>query len=95
MIAIKNIYYMLSYAYKVLNEKGYRKVATEDFKNSTDLYAAILIKGVSIQLKRGLHHEYVEEKESLKMVRGKINITESIKNLDNINNKLNCSYNEL
>lgn len=94
MIAIKNVYYMLSYAYKVLNEKGYRKVATEDFENAIDLYAAILIKGVSIQLKRGLHHEYVEEKESLKMVRGKINITESIKNLDIMNNKLNCSYDE-
>ncbi|MEB7759015.1 5-methylcytosine-specific restriction endonuclease system specificity protein McrC [Staphylococcus equorum] len=94
MIAIKNIYYMLSYAYKVLNENGYRKVATEDFENAIDLYAAILIKGVSIQLKRGLHHEYVEEKETLKMVRGKINITESIKNLDIMNHKLNCSYDE-
>ncbi|WP_436955635.1 5-methylcytosine-specific restriction endonuclease system specificity protein McrC [Staphylococcus sp. AS1337] len=94
MIAIKNIYYMLSYAYKVLNEKGYRKVATEDFENAIDLYAAILIKGISIQLKRGLHHEYVEEQESLKIVRGKINITESIKNLDIMNQKLNCSYDE-
>ena len=28
MIPIKNIYYMLSYAFKVLNEKGYKDIET-------------------------------------------------------------------
>ncbi|HCU0734804.1 TPA: restriction endonuclease, partial [Staphylococcus aureus] len=31
MINIKNIYYMLSYAFTVLNKKGYQKLATEQF----------------------------------------------------------------
>lgn len=52
MIPIRNIYYMLSYAFQVLNEQGYRKIATEQFHNVADLCAAILIKGISSQLKR-------------------------------------------
>lgn len=94
MIEIKNIYYMLSYAFTVLNKNGYRKLETEDFKNSVDLYAAILIKGLFSQINRGLNHEYIEQEESLTMIRGKINITDSIKNLDVINKKLRCSYDE-
>lgn len=32
MIPIKNVYYMLSYAFKILNKQGYKKVATENLK---------------------------------------------------------------
>ena len=94
MIAIKNIYYMLSYAFTVLNKKGYRKLEAEDFENAADLYAAILIKGLSSQINRGLQHEYIEQKEALTMIRGKIDVTDSIKNLDIINKKLHCSYDD-
>lgn len=34
MIRIQNIYYMLSYAFQVLNEDGYKQVATEEFENA-------------------------------------------------------------
>lgn len=42
MIPIQNIYYMLSYAFQVLQEQGYRSVAAENFQNTADLCAAIL-----------------------------------------------------
>ena len=61
MIPIQNIYYMLSYAFQVLQEQGYRSVAAENFQNTADLCAAILEKGVSSQLKRGLGREYREK----------------------------------
>lgn len=54
MIPVQNIYYMLSYAFKVLNEQGYKKIATEEFNNTAELMAAILAKGIAVQLKRGL-----------------------------------------
>ena len=54
MIPVQNIYYMLSYAFRVLNERGYRDVATEQFDNAAELCAAILARGVAVQLKRGL-----------------------------------------
>ncbi|MEE1046352.1 MAG: 5-methylcytosine-specific restriction endonuclease system specificity protein McrC, partial [Clostridia bacterium] len=44
MIPIQNIYYMLSYAFQVLKEQGYKNVATEHFENMADLCAAILNK---------------------------------------------------
>ena len=49
-IKIKNIYYMLSYAYQTLNEAGFESVSSESFDNVHDLLAAILSRGVSNQV---------------------------------------------
>ena len=75
MIPIQNIYYMLSYAFQVLNEQGYKSVATEHFENVADLCAAILIKGLSKQLKRGLMKDYIPKREPLTALRGKMEIS--------------------
>lgn len=48
MIPIQNIYYMLSYAFQVLNEQCYKNIATEQFNNTGELMAAILEKGIAI-----------------------------------------------
>lgn len=94
MIPIRNIYYMLSYAFQVLNEQGYRKIATEQFHNVADLCAAILIKGISSQLKRGLGQEYVPKTETLSALRGKIAVSESIKTMTMLKNQMVCTYDE-
>ena len=54
MIPVQNIYYMLSYAFQALQAQNYKNLATENFHNTAELCAAILDKGISIQLKRGL-----------------------------------------
>lgn len=46
-ILIKNIYYMLSYAFTILKQTNYNKIASEQFEKAQDLFAAILSKGVS------------------------------------------------
>lgn len=79
MIPIRNIYYMLSYSFRVLNEQGYRNVATEHFENVADLCAAILSKGISVQIKRGLEREYISQTEALPVLRGKLNLSESLR----------------
>lgn len=94
MIPVKNIYYMLSYAFQTLNEQGYKNLATEDFSNVGDLCAAILIKGLSYQLKRGLGREYISETDTISAIRGKIEITESIKNQSMIRSQMVCTYDE-
>lgn len=81
MIPIQNIYYMLSYAFQVLNEQGYKSVATEHFENVADLCAAILIKGLSKQLKRGLMKDYIPKREPLTALRGKMEISETLKKI--------------
>ena len=37
MIPIKNVYYMLSYAFQMLNEQGYKNLATEPLKRQLRL----------------------------------------------------------
>ena len=54
-IFIKNIYYMLSYAFQILKQSNYDEVASEQFDKVQDLFAAILSKGVAQQLKQGLY----------------------------------------
>ena len=94
MIPIRNIYYMLSYAFQVLSEQGYKNIETEQFDNVAELCAAILSKGISLQLKRGLGREYIETSESLSSVRGRIEISESIKTRSLLKRQLVCSYDD-
>ena len=94
MIRIQNIYYMLAYAFQVLNEQGYRSIATEEFENTAELCAEILIRGIRTQVKRGLGKEYILQRESLSSLRGKIDITESIKTQSIMREQLVCSYDE-
>lgn len=94
MIPIHNIYYMLSYAFQVLKEQGYKDVATEQFDNVAELCAAILSKGITLQLKRGLNREYLENTEALSSLRGRIEISESIKTQSVMRKQLVCSYDE-
>ena len=94
MIPVQNIYYMLAYAFQVLNENGYKDIATEQFDNVGELCAAILAKGVSIQLKRGLGKEYIPQTEALSSLRGKIDIAESVKTQSMLRKQLVCAYDE-
>lgn len=94
MIPIRNIYYMLSYAFQVLNEQGYKSIQTEQFDNVGDLCASILARGLSVQLKRGLGKEYIEQTEALSSKRGKIILSESIKMNSILRRQLVCSYDD-
>lgn len=94
MIPVQNIYYMLSYAFQVLNEQGYKNIATEQFHNTAELMAAILERGIAIQLKRGLGRSYIPQTEALSSLRGRIDIAESIKTQAMLRKQLICTYDE-
>ena len=93
-IYIKNIYYMLSYAFKVLNEKSYKKIEVENFENISELLSEILAIGVSKQIKQSLVKDYIEISETTSSIKGKINITDSINEQSFIKGQLNCTYDE-
>lgn len=94
-ILIKNIYHMLAYAFKVLKQSNYDQVATEDFENIHNLLAAILSKGISQQLKQGLYREYIDKSDDLSVLRGKLNISGTIKNRVQNKQRLACEFDEL
>lgn len=94
-IFIKNIYYMLTYAFQILKQKNYEKVAAEEFDDVQDLFAAILAKGIGQQLKQGLHKEYVTKKDTLPLMRGKLDVYETIIQQTQRKMILACEYDEL
>lgn len=94
MIPIQNIYYMLSYAFQTLQAENYKDLATENFHNTAELCAAILDKGIDIQLKHGLRRDYVSKSESLSTLQGKLNISESIKTQTMLKKQMICTYDE-
>lgn len=94
MIRVQNIYYMLAYAFQILHEQGYKDVAVEDFQNAAELLAAILCRGVTVQIKRGLGKQYITKEEPLSSPRGKIEVSESIKTQAIRKKQLVCAYDE-
>lgn len=94
MILIQNIYYMLAYAFQILNQDGYKEISTEQFNNVTDLFSAILCKGISLQLNHGLDREYISKIEMLSTIRGQIDIAKSIKTRIMLRKQMVCTYDE-
>ena len=94
-IFIKNIYYMLSYAFQILKQTNYDEVEAEEFEHIQDLFAAILSKGVAKQLKQGLYREYVTKHDTLTMMRGKLDMPETIRNRIQRKQTLACEFDEL
>lgn len=94
-ILIKNIYYMLTYAFQTLQQSNYDEVKVEDFENIHDMLASILGKGIGRQLKQGLYREYITRNNSLPVKRGKILIQPTIQNRIQQKQLLHCEYDEL
>lgn len=85
---------MLSYAFKILKHEDYKQVASEKFEKIHDLFAEILSKGISRQIKQGLYREYVPMQEDLSVIRGRININETMNLQIQRKQKLTCEYDE-
>ncbi len=94
-IVIKNIYYMLTYAFRVLKQSNYEKISTEEFENIYELFAAILAKAIAQQLKQGLYREYIAQSDNLSVLRGKLDINGTLRNRLQRKMLLSCEYDEL
>lgn len=94
-ILIKNIYYMLSYAFTSLNEGDFEDIAAEEFDNLHNLFAAILSKGISRLLKQGLYKEYAERQEDMAALRGRIDMPGTMRHYMEGKRMLCCQYDEL
>ncbi len=93
-ILIKNIYYMLTYAFQNLESICQYNANYETFDNVQDLFSVILCKGISNLLKRGLYKEYIEEQEKTITIHGKIKLTETIQTNSLSQKKIICEYDE-
>lgn len=91
-IPIRNVYYMLTYAFKELRRNNYERIAGEDFEDIHELFAEILTLGISFLLKQGLHRRYITEEDDLLTLRGKLSIQQTIKKRLRRDTRLVCQH---
>jgi 5-methylcytosine-specific restriction enzyme subunit McrC len=94
-VPVRNIYYLLCYAWDALEESGPVEAGKLPFKRLPDLPAAVLAAGTERLLKRGLDRGYVAIEEDARTPRGKLNLSETLKrNLLNLP-AVHCSVDNL
>lgn len=94
-IQIKNIYYMLAYAFQVLRKSNYDSISKESFERVHDLFAEILYRGITEQLKRGLYREYINRDEDVSTLRGKLVLSRTLQNKMQKKQMVSCEYDDL
>ena len=94
-ILIHNIFHMLCYAFRILRQQNYMDILAEDFNHVENMLAAILSRGIAMQLKKGLYRTYKENSEQVKALRGRLHPYET-KRLHAMKiQKVDCSYDDL
>jgi 5-methylcytosine-specific restriction enzyme subunit McrC len=81
MIPIKNLFFILCYAWGRLDEGELVSASLDEVKTPQDLLARILINGSNRILKDGLDRGYLEFAEESSSLRGKIDFSTSISRL--------------
>ena len=94
-IPILNIYYLLCYAWNKLEEKDVVNVEAEDAIDLPNLFARVLINGVTYLFKKGLDRGYQTTDENSRRIKGKILFEPTLKH--NLRNKscVWCRFDEL
>jgi len=93
-IPIKNIYYLLSYAWNKLEESDRVRISIEEKTHILDLFAKVLINATRILLKRGIDQSYVELTSEIHAIRGKLEFSASVKRGLLEKSKAVCSFDE-
>jgi len=94
-IPIENIYYLLCYGWKQLDEADRININASDYKQYIDLFARVLNNGCNYLFKRGLDREYCIEKENISGIKGKIDFCKSINSMIRNSPQMFCDYDEL
>jgi len=93
-IPIENIYYLLCYAWDKLEEKDRVQIDVEASTTIQDLLARVLINASRILLKRGIDKTYLRYTEDRYGVKGKIDISDTLKRQLLSYQKTVCTYDE-
>ena len=92
MIPIKNIYYMLCYAWDIVDKIDNIEFGDEKFEDIYNIMAKILSIFLNSLIKRGFYKNYIVIEEDLSMLKGKIDFSKSIKTNIINQKRLICKY---
>ena len=93
-IPIQNIYYLLCYSWDKLDESEIVDVSGIDSPELIDLFAKVLSGGLALLLKRGLDRYYVVQDEVVPGIKGKLNLTGTVKGNLLWQRKTRCAFDE-
>lgn len=91
-IPIKNIYYLLSYAWNKLDVGNKIKLQEDDYSSSLNLFARVFDNILTIILKRGLDRNYTAVKDKIRTIKGRIDFNSTIKTLSHLNKNFYCDF---
>ena len=86
---------MLSYAWDKLEESDRICVDLDGITTLPDLFARILTNALYVLFKRGLDRSYVESTEEVSGIKGKLELSQTLKVAAHLRQKTICSYDEL
>ncbi|MDD4697652.1 MAG: 5-methylcytosine-specific restriction endonuclease system specificity protein McrC [Fermentimonas sp.] len=93
-IPIENIYFLLCYAWNKLEEKERVNISIDGKTELLDLFAKILINASRSLLKRGIDKNYIDYAEELTGVKGKIQISQTLKRNLLIKQRTICTFDD-
>lgn len=93
-IPIENIYYLLCYAWNKLDEKDRVSVSIDDKTELLDLFAKVLINASKMLLKRGIDKSYIDTTEELAGVKGKLELSQTVKRNLLFKQRTVCTFDE-
>lgn len=93
-VPIKNIYFLLCYAWGRLQEGGMVKSAAEEANTPVDLLALVLVSGIRRLLKLGLERQYGSVDQSISGIKGKVIISETIRSPELSLGRVRCRFDE-
>lgn len=94
-IPIRNLYYLLCYAWDLLPESEVLDVGIDDAATPQDLLARVLVNGVTHLRRRGLMREYRTVGDRMPGVRGKLQVAETLKRNLLSSTQTYCVFDEL
>ena len=95
-IPILNVYYLLCYAWGRVQEHDTTRLATLDGLSTVqDLLGKVLAGGVNHLFRRGIDRGYVERREDLAGIRGKLALSETAKRALRARARAACEFEEL
>jgi 5-methylcytosine-specific restriction enzyme subunit McrC len=93
-IPLENIYYLLCYSWNTLEERDRVAVSIDGETELLDLFAKILINAARVLLKRGIDKNYFPQTSEFAGVKGKFELSETLKKRLHLGQKTICSFDE-
>ena len=95
-IPIANIYYLLCYAWKHVDEGNVVRIdELKELNQVYDLLGKVLADGTLRLLRGGLDRGYIEVGEDLAGIRGKIDVGQTVKRAVRAKGRISCNYEEM